>query len=268
MVANSKELRLMSQDFNVGAGSYPDIIPVRKFGSNPVIGTTEEDVWSVGGTETLMTTAAAMYISCEATGQTQTITVQGLDENWDIIEETVVLNGQTKTQIGTSLWLRVHRAYQVSAGAAPTDDVWIYEDDTVTLGVPQTASKIHGHVDYASTSPARQTEKCAFTIPRGYIGLIHHLHAEMGDITTGAARSAHIYVMQQTLAEGATVDNPSWSPFRRIDIGHEISTSSNSDITELVFPIRFDELTNVVTRAVATADSLISAEFDLVLVPK
>jgi len=248
-------------------GAAPGIIVVHKFGANAVVGTTEEDVWSVGGKETLLTTGTTMFVSCEdnVNGVGQIIRVEGLDENWELVSADVVLTGQTQAQVGaTNGWTRIHRAYQVSAEPDPVGDVWIAESDTLTAGVPNTATKIHGFVDY--TDAAQQTEKAMFTVPAGYRAVMYQFHAEMGDISTGAARTANVSVEQQNLSDTATVASPSWAPWRRI-LGHAIANTANSEITNLRFPLVFPELTNIHVRASATASSVIDAEFTLLLLP-
>jgi hypothetical protein len=237
-----------------------------KFGRNPVVDTVEEDVWDVGGDETLLTAAATMYASCEATGQTQTIMVEGLDENWLLQAETVVLNGQTPVIIGAAdSWTRIDRAYQVSAGPPPTDDVWIAELDTVTLGVPQTATKIHGFIDF--TADGSQTQKCMFTVPAGKLALVHNVHVDIS-AAQGTSRSLSAGLHAQSLAAGATLESPSWAPRRRVLELSALSDGNSEDQRHFGAPLVFPALTNLSVRASCSAASAVIGQIDYILAPE
>jgi hypothetical protein len=248
-------------------GATPGVTVVQKFGGNPAVSTTEEDIWAAGGKETLLTTGTTLYASCEdnVNGVGQIIRVEGLDENWAPYTADVVLTGYTQAQIGNANgWTRAFRAYQVSAEPDPVGDVWVAELDTLTTGTPDTATKVHAYIDY--TDAAQITEKAMYTVPAGHVAFVARFHAEMGAITSGAARSSEVFIEQQTLAHGATAASPSWTPWRRI-VGHNISNTANSDTTVFIYPMMFPELTNVHVRATATATSVIDAEFTLVIYP-
>ena len=252
--------------------SAKDIRTIHKFGRNTDVGTSEEDIWSVGGDETLLTSAATMYASCEdnTNGVGQVIKVEGLGPNWELQEGRVTLTGQSQAPITkvdgiAATWTRIHRAYQISAAPDPVDDVWIAEADTLTLGVPNTATKIHALIDY--TDAAQQTEKALLTVPAGYAGLIYGAQAYMDDPTTGAARFCNVGLEVAELAEGANVASPLWAPRRRV-MSLVVSTAHVAVEHMLLWPIVVDELTNIHLRAKASIESNISGSFELILVPK
>jgi hypothetical protein len=102
-----------------------------KFGYNPDVNGEEETVWAQGGDFPYPTSAVTMFVSStsanDANGGTgaNSILIQGLDENYDEIEETVFLNGQT--QVATQLaYLRVYRAFVTLAGTGGTSGGTIY----------------------------------------------------------------------------------------------------------------------------------------------
>lgn len=266
MASGPREWNLLDTHVQMALSAFPSVLVVNKFGYNAAVGTSEEDVWAAGGKETLPTSGVSMFFSCtdNSNGVGQSILITGLDENWEDKQTTVVLDGQTKTAIPGS-WTRIFRAYQVSAEPDPVGDIYIYEDDTVVAGVPQTASKIHAFVDF--TDAAQITQKCMYTVPYGKEGVLRWIHTEMGAITSGSARSADVAIEVQTLALGATVENPSWTPWRRV-IAHNLSNGANSDDTWLEYPTTYPELTNIHLRAKATATSEIHGEFTLLIVPK
>jgi len=138
---------------------------VQKYGRNSDIDTATdpEDIWEYGGTYTFPTVAAINYISSSDNTDTQQITVQGLDADYNFQSITVDLVGQTKTQIGTGeTWIRVFRAFN-SDSTEFAGQVYVYEDDTVSGGVPQTASKVKATILAAN----QQTYMAIYTVPAG-----------------------------------------------------------------------------------------------------
>ena len=157
---------------------------IRKFGHNDDIDTasTPEDVWSGGGLYTFTANGGAnYYISSSDNSDTQDIEIRCLTEDangdWNQEDVTVTLAGQTKTLISFSsgdLPVRFYRGYN-SNSTDLAGIVYIYEDDTVVAGVPQTASKKRGEIHTGSN----QTEMAIYTIPSGYEGYLVEGHASI-----------------------------------------------------------------------------------------
>jgi hypothetical protein len=194
-----------------------------------------------------------------------------LDENWALVSGIAVLTGHTQAPItkadGSALLLtRINRAYQISAEPDPVGDVWFAESDTVTLGVPQTATKIHARVLY--TNAAQQTEKCMITVPANHTGFITSFSAELLQ-SGGASRQASVFIEVQDLAydSAPTASPPTWAPWRRVH-AHAISTSSISQGEHFDVPIQCSELTNIHVRATATASSEIFASIGVAFTKK
>jgi hypothetical protein len=252
----------------IAKGEVAGYTAIHKFGRNPAIGATEEDVWNVGGKETLLETGATMWIAAEdnVNGVGQTMRVEGLDADWNLQIVSVVLNGNTPVQIGAANnWTRVHRAYQISATPDPVQDVWIAEDSgDFVAGVPQTATNIHAKIEY--TDAVQQTEKVMFTIPAGMIGVLYGFNASIGS-ATGTSRTVDLGIEIQELAVGATPASPSWTPWRRID-NHSLKSDGQSALgEEWKFPKVYPELTNIHMRATASALSIVLGDMTLVLQP-
>jgi len=138
-----------------------------KFGYNPDVNGAEETVWAEGGNYPWLDNAVTMFVSSSSANDTSggtganTILIQGLDEDYNEIEETVVLNGQT--QVATQLsYLRVYRSYVTLAGSDGTSGGTIsIASSGATGGVP------NGTV-YASLALGNQTQIAAYTVPAGY----------------------------------------------------------------------------------------------------
>ena len=255
---------------DVAAGRYVAIDSERKFGSNALVGTTAEDVWNVGGAEILITSAVAHFASCEdnVNGIGQVLRVEGLDANWNVQLGRVTLNGNTAVEItkddgSAATWIRIHRAFQLSAAPDPVGDVWIAESDTLTAGVPDTATKIHAKVVY--TPLVGQTEKALFTVPRGHVAFFHQVTGYMIE-SHGADRSATMSLEVANLAEGADISSPSWAPRRTVD-KLNLSFSKPNAENNYVVPLVYTELTNIHLKAAASANSNVFGSFSFILLP-
>lgn len=133
----------------VSKGAFPNLSSVGYIGRNRLITslTVPEDIWPYGGLYPFASFDATgegvglvLYASSTETADNQVITVIGLDENWcDQVKE-VTLNGRNQVQIDGQ-WKRVNATINLN-GTSTTGDVYIAESDSLTLGVPDTPSKI------------------------------------------------------------------------------------------------------------------------------
>ena len=120
-----------------------------KFGRTAAVGTSFETVWEYGGDETYATTNAIDTISSSSASDTDvditveghTVSGTGADAQYTFVIQTVNTNGQSKVLLPTPL-ARTARQY-VSGATAAVGDIYVYEDDTLTGGVPNTAAKVH-----------------------------------------------------------------------------------------------------------------------------
>lgn len=188
-MAGNYPLKHTGRYWEIGAGEIGRFSCINKFGRNPDVdmGTAPEDIWSQGGTYTYLTAAAAMFLSSSNGGDTVNITVQGLDTNWDFKEETVALTGQTQVVIpGT--YIRVFRAFNASSnmdtgqGTDLLGDVYIAETDTLTGGVPDTATKIKAKIDQLF----QQTHMTHYSIARWHTGYLTKGYMTMNSGNQGA----------------------------------------------------------------------------------
>lgn len=142
----------IQQAKNVIFQTYGDNVSVQekgknllKFGRSDSASTSSSTVWYQGGNETYVSTNAIDTISSSNAGDTQDVTVEGHtvdgSGNFTFVEQTPTLNGQNKVVLSTPV-ARVSRVYNNNS----TDfggDIYVYEDDTISGGVPNTAAKIH-----------------------------------------------------------------------------------------------------------------------------
>ena len=151
-------------------GGIIDITSHYKFGRTLVLGAldTNEDVWEVGGAYTGFNATVAEKITAVSSSASDTavqITFQGLDGNYNSIEETVTLTGQTPI-LTNKTFLRAPRAF-VSGATALVGNV-TYGQATTTANVFGSILAIYG-----------QTNIACFTVPEGKDCLIIGLDFSM-----------------------------------------------------------------------------------------
>lgn len=147
-----------------------------KFGKNENVGTSEVMV-EPSGTETYVSDNTIAYFSSSSGSDTGSMVVEyhTVDGNGDFTfgTQTVTLAGQTKTAL-TVPCARVSRIYNDSA-TNWVGVIYIYEDDTVTAGVPQTASKIH----IQTTTGDNNSYKAATTFSSTDYAIITYFYADV-----------------------------------------------------------------------------------------
>jgi len=223
---------ISNRDFliEVAKGNVAGSSLVSKFGQTPDIGTASDpqDIWDFGPTlqrYVYPSAAATLYISSSDNNDTEDINVQGVDASWDHQAQTQTLVGQTKTEIGTGLtWFRTYRAKNIgSADLAGT--VYIYEDDTITAGVPDTDAKVKAVIrpTVEASIHNNQTQMAIYTIPLGKTGYLFDWGASVNRTGVSGNKEAAlvlsvrsfggIFQVKQNVTlnnEGTTVRDREW----------------------------------------------------------
>ena len=120
-------------------------------------------VWeNMGSTEYVFPgSALTMQLVSASAGDTASITITGLDANYEVISETLVLNGTTNVPT-TKQYFRINNMV-VSSGSA-TNPVGV-----ITLSNSGTIyAQINTAVYNATTSSIGQSQMAVFTVPAGY----------------------------------------------------------------------------------------------------
>lgn len=154
--------------YRVALGQFPRYSINNKFGYNVAAGTSQEEVWNVGGIESYLSTAEKMNIVSTSTNDdgdpagtgAQTLTIYGLDNDWSEINETVTLNGQTNV-LTTNSYLRVFRMIVNTAGSTGSNV-------GVITASAQTSASTHAQINATDN----QTLKINFSAPAGKYVLI------------------------------------------------------------------------------------------------
>ncbi len=153
--------------------------PFHKFGFNGTVSASEEDIWEGSAAYSYLTSATVLKISSSSVnddaGGTGALTVKllGVDTNYNEINETITLDGETPVNT-TKSYLRIYRMIVITAGGTGSNEGIIYAGTgDVTNGVPA--------VEYNRISIGwNQSLMALFTIPAGHEGLIESFFASTG----------------------------------------------------------------------------------------
>ena len=234
-------------DLQVSKGQVAGATALYKFGFNPDIDHTEETIWEQGGNVPWPTAAFTAYIVSDdaadngtSTTGAQTVTVQGLDADYNIKSVSVTLNGTTEVAI-SGTWIRINRAFVTLSGTGGT-----------------AAGTIHiqssgGGVIYANLNNGNQTQMAVYTVPAG-----HTLYLD--DINFTAAISAANHSATVKLVAREFGSNTFRTRFINV-------MQSNQHIDKFEYPFVFPEKTDIESRASATNNNnQIGASFQGVLI--
>jgi hypothetical protein len=128
---------------------------VHKFGSNFNLDATSQSIWSAGGLYpwSALSSAVPLYVSTDA-ADTGSVTIEGLDENYAELKETVPVATPTTT---INSFLRVFRMR--------------YSDTTENVGtITAKTTDVNGTVVAQIDPGAGQTLMAIYTVPSGKIG--------------------------------------------------------------------------------------------------
>jgi len=211
---------------------------VHKFGANFDIdqATDPESVWTGGGLYPWASLATAQTIHCISTSasDTATLTLEGLDANYNEQTETVTLTG-TSAVTTTNTFLRVFRmTYGDGANVG-----------TITARVTSGTGTVVAQIDVAYA----QTLMAVYTVPAGHTGYMVAL-----DATIDSNKNCQIFMYHRLFGK----------PFR---IAH-IAESTGHYRYDYHAPLRIPEKTDVDIRIddVSGNDSRVTANFDIVLI--
>jgi hypothetical protein len=120
-------------------------------------GPTEDYIWTDPAINRIDT------ISSSNASDTLDVFINGLDENWVLVDQIVTLDGQNKVGLNPEL-IRFNTATTAFSGNL-AGEVYIYEDTPITLGVPDDPTKVKGYID-----PAKNiSNNLHFSVPAGSI---------------------------------------------------------------------------------------------------
>lgn len=206
-----------------------------KFGNNPDSNGALETVWSHSSLYVYPTAATVMKVSSanandNGTGSgARTVLVGGLDANYNEVSEIVTLTGQTPV-LTTTVFIRVFRAYVVTAGVNNTAAGIIYiGDGVVTAGVPAT---VYAEIPLGEN----QTLMAMWTVPAGYTFYMYR-----GSFSAASNNSAQ-YVL------GKFMVRPFGGVFRN---AADVTANSNVIQYDFEIPLAVPEKADIEARVIA-----------------
>lgn len=224
---------------DVSRGVYDNMSIIHKFGANFDIdtGTTPESVWTGGGLYPWgeFDTAQTLYCISTSASDTETMTIQGLDENYDPQSETVTLTG-TSAVATTNTFIRIFRMqYNHSDG----------NSGTITARVDSGTGAIVAQID----ATFGQTLMAIYTVPAGHTGYLM-----CGDMTINAFRDVQLKFFVREFG----------TPFR---IAHMAETRGAYRY-DFPLPVPIPEKSDLDVRIddVSLSNSRCTANFDLLLI--
>jgi hypothetical protein len=206
-----------------------------KFGNNSDINGSLETVWSHGGLYVYPTSAIQMKVSSSSSDDTalgtgaRTVSVQGLDQDYNEVSETVTLAGQTAVLTNIT-FIRVFRVFVITAGSTNTAQGNIYVGTgTVTAGVPAT---VYAEIPVGEN----QTLMAIWTVPAGYTLYIYR------GTFSAASNNAAQYIL------GKFMIRPFGGVFRN---AADVTANSNVIPYDFEIPLAVPEKSDIEARAIA-----------------
>jgi hypothetical protein len=235
-------------DLQVARGQITGHKTIFKFGNNSDINGALETIWSRGGLYVYPTSAIQMKVSSSSANDAalgtgaQTVSVQGLDQNYNEVAETVTLTGQTEV-LTTNTFIRVFRAFVITAGSGGTAAGTIYVGTgTVTAGVPATV--------YAEIALGdNQTTMATWTVPAGYTFFVYR----------GTFSAASNNVSQYIL--GKFMFRPLGGVFRN---AADVTVNTGAIQYDFELPLALPEKSDIEARAIALSGTnfYVTASFE------
>lgn len=159
-----------SRDYGLAVqrGQVSGVTFNNKFGRNADTATGDA-VWSSSGAYTEPATAEVCNVKStdntkDIAGGTgaRTIIVTGINELYDVVTETVTLNGTTNVLTTNKYW-NIHRAYVATAGTDLT------AAGTITITATAAGAPVIGQIAIG----ANQTQSTVYMVPRNYVAYVN-----------------------------------------------------------------------------------------------
>ena len=233
-IQNSRPFVQFPFGINVDKQLVEDFSGVTKFGYSSSVGGTFQTIWDGNSTYIYPSSAGTATVTSTNTASDDggTVEIQGLDSNYDIATETLIIGGSA----GTKSFIRVFRAVMKTATTG-----------NANVG---TLSVIVSTVTVAKITPEYgQTLMSVYTIPRNKRGYIVQL-----DVGSSKDLENEIRIIAKQITNGNV-----WNT-------KEFLTTRGGFIQKnYIYPLKFDQKTDIEIVAKSSATSSISAGFELFL---
>ena len=215
---------------------------IHKFGANFDVDNNSEPetVWTGGGLYpwSALNVAKTLYILSNDSNEEGTVELQGLDEDYNVVTETVTLNGSTAvTTLNT--FLRVYRMIYTDAGGGNVG--------VITARVDSPSGTVVAQIEGVLS----QTLMCVYTVPAGYTAYMMAM-----DFSVQKNKDAQVLMMQRTF---------NTNNFR---IAHMAEVYESTYRYDFPIPLPLPEKTDLELRTdnVETNNTRVTSNFTIVLV--
>ena len=233
----------------VAKGDFTGYSKVSKFGRNPGVKSADyESIWDGSNLYPWPTAAETLSVVSDDADDTsagtgaRTVEIEGLDSSWNVLTETVTMNGLTPV-ITTGLFLRVYRARVVTAGSTGTNE------GTITM-TNTTSSNVIAQIS-VDNSGFGQTLMAVYTIPAGKTGYLISVNG------SSSKDNEHTF---RLLARDNTVTDAAWNTKELMNARGGFNIYKKFAIN------KYTEKTDLDFQAIASAASAASGGFELILI--
>lgn len=238
-----KRLQWLSEqypDTMVAMGYISGVKSWRKYGKNSNVGITSlpETVWQGDGLYPFQSSSYTAEVLSASVADTvvgtgaQVVRILGLDASFLEVTEDVPLNGVTPVLTTRTDWIRIYRAYILTAGSGEVNagDITIR---LVSAGATQAVI----------AAGMGQTQQAAMTLPANYNGAITSWSIHLLNTSATTEIEFGIFIRDGSL------DNPSWRV--QSDLGAKSGASSSVLEAPINAPIPIGPKTDVDVRVLA-----------------
>jgi hypothetical protein len=233
------------------------------FGRNGSV-STMADAWPQGGIRTFPSAGFTLAVCSSSATDTlagagaRSVEVDYLDTNYALKTLVFNLNGQTKVtaavDVGAVLRVNDVRITAFGANAVNAGVIYVFDNsDTVTSGVPQTASKIFNTIAVGDNV----CKGAFFTVPAGCRMLVTQARGGFDDAVV-ASRAAVINMYVGRKLNGIVAASV-------IPIVGQINSSGGPAMVKPDFPLLLDEKTDFAARLTANSAAPVAVFFDFIL---
>lgn len=233
-------------------------------GVNPAV-SSQADLWAYNGIRTFPSAGFTIGVSSSSAADVLTsgtgawkVEIDVLDTSYALKTITLNLNGQSKVTdtnfVGTAYRINDVRCVDWGTGLVNAGDIYVYDaSDTVTAGVPQTATKVF-HMMKAGENVARGA---FYTVPLGCMIQTQQVRCGFNDVTN-ASRAAIVNVKTYRFVNGKRV-------VTIFPLSGQLAPDTGMVTVHPDHELIFDEKTDITLQSQASSASVVAGFMDAVL---
>lgn len=234
----------------VAKGDFTGYSNVSKFGYNAAVTSIAyESIWEGSNAYPWQTVADQLEVLSSSANDTsagtgaRTVELEGLDSSWNLLTETLIMNGTTAVTTIAS-FLRIFRARVVTAGTSLRNegDITIRDQDTSTT---------RALITNGPTSSFGQSLMAVYTIPAGKTGYV---------ININFSSAKDLEQEYRLMARDNTVANAAWNVKEFMTGRGGFSDFIKRGIN------KYTEKTDLDLQVISSANSAVGGGFEIILI--